>query len=317
MDHRRTEGATINRTWLPPWVSVLTGAGILVLLGHQLGTDAFRRALGGIGVGAVLVALGVTAATTWCCARRWSLLAKRLRVGVSTASAFRACYRAQFLNSTLPGGIVGEVDRAVWHGYSNRAMSRGIRSVVWDRVTGQVVLFVLVLAVIPTLAPAIRTWLLWLLVAAAVLALLATLFGSRFARALWAEARDVPGAPGVWSSVVGLSALAVAGHVVVFVVAARAVDVPASTLQLVPLALVILQASAIPLGVAGWGPREGAAALVFGASDLGAGTGLAVSVAYGVLATIATLPGVLALRRRVPAGDPKGGSAWASAPTQS
>ena len=46
----------------------------------------------------------------------------------------------------------------------------------------------------------------------------------------------------------------------VFVIAARAVGVDVSLPGLVPLGLVVLQVSAIPLGVAGWGPREGGAA---------------------------------------------------------
>ena len=109
-------------------------------------------------------------------------------------------------------------------------------------------------------------------------------------------------------------------YVAVFVVAARAVGVSASVLELAALGLVVLQISSIPLSIAGWGPREGGAALVFGAVGLDASTGLAVSVTYGVLATLATLPGVLALRRRRasgPTGDPEGGTSWAIAPTRS
>src|SRR4029078_356775 len=102
---------------------------------------------------AVLGAVAITAGTTWACARRWSLLADRLDVGVRIKAAYRAYYRAQFLNATLPSGVAGEVDRAVWHGHSSRAMSRGIRSVVWDRITGQVVLFGLAMVGIRTLTP--------------------------------------------------------------------------------------------------------------------------------------------------------------------
>jgi uncharacterized membrane protein YbhN (UPF0104 family) len=117
-----------------------------------------------------------------------------------------------------------------------------------------------------------------------------------------------------------LSVLAIAGHVAVFVISARSVGVEIPLTELVPLGLVILQVSAIPLGVAGWGPREGGAALIFSAVGLGASTGLAVSVAYGVLTTLATLPGLLAMRRRTvtpPQNEPRGGAPWASAPTPS
>ncbi|HEY2190850.1 MAG TPA: UPF0104 family protein, partial [Actinomycetospora sp.] len=51
--------------------------------------------------------------------------------------------------------------------------------------------------------------------------------------------------------------------------------------------------------IGGWGPREAATATGFGLAGLGATTGLATAVAFGVLALISTLPGlgVLALRR--------------------
>jgi uncharacterized membrane protein YbhN (UPF0104 family) len=294
--------------------------GILVALALRLGGGPFLEALHCVSVATVVAALAITAATTWCCARRWSLLADRLDVGVPTAAAYRAYYRAQFLNATLPSGVVGEVDRALWHGHSSRAMSRGIRSVVWDRVTGQVVLLGLAVLAIPFVEPPLRTWMLWSLVAIIAIVLTVRTSRSTVLNVVWAEARDVPGAAGVWSRVLLLSTLAAAGHVAVFIIAARAVGVTTPTLELVPLGLIVLQVSSIPLGVSGWGPREGGAALVFGVVGLGPSTGLAVSVTYGVLATLATLPGALALRRRRPTrptSDPEGGSSWEIVPTRS
>jgi uncharacterized membrane protein YbhN (UPF0104 family) len=292
---------------------------VLVALVLQLGAEPFLDALGSISAAAVLAALTITAGTTWCCAQRWSLLADRLGVGVSAADSYRACYRAQFLNATLPSGVFGEVDRAVRHGHSSRAMSRGIRSVIWDRVAGQVALFGLAVLAIPFLAPPLRTWILVALGATVAVLLVVCASRSTMVRIVWSEARDVAGAPGVRSRVLLLSVLAAVGHLAVFVIAARSVGVTTPTLELVPLGLIVLQVSAIPVGVSGWGPREGGAALVFGAVGLGASTGLAVSVAYGVLATLATLPGALALRRRAAesTNDPEGGASWEIVPTRS
>jgi glycosyltransferase 2 family protein len=75
--------------------------------------------------------------------------------------------------------------------------------------------------------------------------------------------------------------------------ASTGVDLPVQ--QRLALALVVLLGSAVPTNVAGWGPREGAAAWAFVAVGLPASDGLAVSVAYGVAALVATLPGALAL----------------------
>jgi glycosyltransferase 2 family protein len=48
-------------------------------------------------------------------------------------------------------------------------------------------------------------------------------------------------------------------------------------------------------GIGGWGPREGVAAWVFGAAGLGADTGVATAVVYGVMALVASLPGAVVI----------------------
>jgi hypothetical protein len=114
------------------------------------------------------------------------------------------------------------------------------------------------------------------------------------AAALRAEARTVLAGGGAIR--IGLaSAIAVAGHVTVFVVAAKSVGVSAPLDRLVPIALVVLVLAALPTNVAGWGPREGAAAWAFAASGLPASQGLAASVVYGVVTLLAVLPGLVVL----------------------
>ncbi len=66
----------------------------------------------------------------------------------------------------------------------------------------------------------------------------------------------------------------------------------------------VLLAMAIPLSVAGWGIREGAAALVWQAAGLDAAEGVAASVSYGLVVLLSTLPGALVLQRRKPAAHP-------------
>jgi len=254
------------------------------VLGYRLGAEPFVEGLRHTDAEAIAVALVITAGTTWCCARRWSLLARSLEVPVPLGAAYRACYRAQFLNATLPGGIAGDVHRGVRHGRDSRALGRGLRSVVWDRVSGQVVQVGMVVLALPLLPGPLRPWALALAVCVIALGV-----------AFRSEIRTVLDAPALWARVVLLSALAAGGHVIVFLVAARTAGVTAPLPELVPLALGVLLASAIPLNVAGWGPREGAAAWVFASAGLGAAAGLEVAVVYGVISLVATFPGALAL----------------------
>ena len=98
-----------------------------------------------------------------------------------------------------------------------------------------------------------------------------------------------------WPGILVASVVVVAGHAATFLIAARATGVTATPARMLPLALLILLAMAIPANIGGWGPREGVAAWAFGAAGLGAAQGLATAVAYGVLVLAANLPGALVL----------------------
>jgi len=110
----------------------------------------------------------------------------------------------------------------------------------------------------------------------------------------------------VWPGVVLASSVAVAGHVAVFLIAARVAGSDASLVELLPLAMLVLVAMGVPTNVAGWGPREGMAAWAFTAAGLGTAHGVATAVVYGVMSFVACLPGAVVLlgawwlRRRSP-----------------
>jgi hypothetical protein len=122
------------------------------------------------------------------------------------------------------------------------------------------------------------------------------------AGAMLVELREGAFARRTWPLVAVASALAVTGHVLTFLVAARTAGATAPVGRLVPLAFVVLVGMGVPMNIAGWGPREGLAAWVFGAAGLGAQAGLSTAVVYGVLVLVASLPGaavvlVTSLRR--------------------
>ena len=105
------------------------------------------------------------------------------------------------------------------------------------------------------------------------------------------------------------SALVVRGHAVTFLVAARTAGVTAPPSRMLPLALLAMLAMVLP-SVAGWGPREGATAWVFGAAGLGVADGVATAVVYGVMVLVSALPGALLL---VWAWRPRAGVWWRAA----
>ncbi|GAB3596233.1 lysylphosphatidylglycerol synthase transmembrane domain-containing protein [Angustibacter peucedani] len=256
---------------------MLGGAAVLAVVALQLGPAPFRHAAASFDVRLLLAAAALGAVTTTCAAARWRLVARGLDVDVPLGEAVAACYRAQLLNATLPGGVLGDVHRAVRH---------GLRPVWWERCAGQLVQAALAALALLALPSGLGAG--WRTAAAAALVVSAAAAGLLARRGLIGRGS----AP---AAVLALSALVVAGHVATFVLAARATGLDAGAAQLLPLALLVLVASGLPTNVAGWGPREGAAAALFAAAGLGGPAGLGASVVYGVLALVAALPGLLVL----------------------
>ena len=270
----------MSRGW---WAVAKAAGGLLVLgmLAARVGTAPFVAGLKAVEPASVVAAMGLTALTTAVSAQRWRLVGRAYGVRMTLPAAAAAYYRSQFLNSVLPGGVLGDVHRGVRH--------RAMRSVVAERVVGQAVQVALAGLVVLVAWPVTASPTTLPLTAAALggVLLLAAVVLVLVARD-WLEVEVVP-------PVLGLSALAAGGHAAVFVVAARAAGVEAGTGLLAALALAVLVVAAIPFNLAGWGLREGAAAWAFAAAGLGAATGATVAVTYGVLALVATLPGAVLL----------------------
>jgi uncharacterized membrane protein YbhN (UPF0104 family) len=281
---------------------MLGGAGILAFLLWRLGTGPFLDGLRVIDGWALAAAFGIGVLTTVSCAWRWSLVARGLGVRLPLRAAVAAYYRSQFLNTTLPGGVLGDVHRAVSHGREVGDVGRGVRAVVLERFAGQVVQVVIAAVALSVLPSPVRPYLPTLVaivvavgLAAALVARAAARGGSsRWARVPWsiaANLRDGLFARRNWPGIVLASAVVVAGHAATFVIAARTAGSAAPLARLVPLALLALLAMGLPVNVGGWGPREGVAAWAFGAAGLTATLGVSTAVVYGVLALVASLPG--------------------------
>jgi glycosyltransferase 2 family protein len=294
--------------------AVVAVVGLLVL---RVGTAPFVAGVQRLTAVAVLAALALTAAATVLSAWRWTLVSRALGVGLPLRTAVAAYYRSQLLNSVLPGGVTGDLERGLRTTGPGRRL-HGLRVVGWDRGAAQVVQ----LAVIAGFLLLVGTS---FLVAGTIIAVVvAALLGgwliarrrvsqrprSRLVRAAAGVRRDLRRLTRRRATllvIIGASALVTLLHASVFVLAAVVTGAPFDPLRLLPLALAVQAAMAVPVGFGGLGPREGMAAAVFTAAGLGAGSGVSAAVAYGALALIAVLPGLLPLTlarfapRRTPA----------------
>jgi uncharacterized membrane protein YbhN (UPF0104 family) len=291
---RELSRAVVVRRSLGRGLPATAGVVLIAVLVWRLGTGPFLGAVTAATLPSLALALVLGAVTTGLSALRWCRAARLLWLPLPPARALGDYYIALFLNAVLPGGVLGDVRRAALHGRDVGSRRNATAALFLERSAGQLVLVVVAAAVWlvhPQAIPGPDPGPEWRVGAAAVgigmLALALVMARVLRVRGL----RDV-------AAMLGASLVVLAGHLAMFVLAARTAGVSASVLALLPLALVALLAMSLPFNLAGWGPREGATAWVFAGAGLGAGRGLAVAVLYGLFALVASLPGALMLAAR-------------------
>ncbi len=279
----------------------------------------------------VLAALAVSVLQVMLSAWRWQFTAGRVDVPLRFRYALREYYLALLVNQLLPGGVLGDAGRA--HRHARQAASKGSawRAVVIERASGQMAVALLTLV-------ALLTSPLWhaalggtglLVLAAGVVALVLVVA----ALGIWCRRERGPTLPSwcvalgrdvrrgllerrVWPLQLASSLAIVISYGLVMVCAARAIGSEMPALDILALAPVLLLAMLVPLSIAGWGLREGAAAGIWVLVGLPAAQGVAVSLAYGVLVLLSSLPGIwVAFTKRAHATPSSGSTSFNPAPT--
>ncbi len=283
------------------WARLAGVAATFAVLVWRLGTGPFIDGVRTVDGQALAAAAGIAVIITVCCAWRWKIVARGLGIDLPLPTAVGAYYRSQFLNVTLPGGVVGDVHRGYSHGREVSDVSRGLRAVAWERSAGQVVQAVLTVVVLIALPSPVRSWMPVVAIALGVAVLGILLLArvrpaaghSRWTRVrntVTADIRDGLLARRSWPAITLLSAVALGGSALTFMIAARTAGTTAPVSRMLPLALLVMLAMVLP-SVAGWGPREGVTAWAFAAAGLGADRGVATAVVYGIMVFVASLPG--------------------------
>ena len=303
----------LKSRWLGFFLRLTVGIAVLVTVVAYVGTGPLIRGIVSLDLRTVPVVLALAAAATAAAAWRWQVIATRLGVELSWPAAFGRYYQSQFLNTVIPGGIVGDVHRAVSHGQSAGSIARSSRAVVLERITGQAIQMILALGVVAVFAAQLSGYLLAVIgIGLGVAVLVAIVLGlvawrrPRAKAALSHELSEFRAGLGSVRTVVQVvlaSIIVVLCHAATFAIATTSIGVTVPPGQLLVLALLVLIGASIPFNVGGWGPREGVAGWAFAAVGLGSAAGVAASTLFGVLTIIAVAPGavftlIYAARRR-------------------
>ncbi len=261
----------------------------------------------------LLAGLALSVLQVLLCAWRWRLTAGLIGVPLRYRYAVAEYYLALFINQVLPGGVLGDAGRALRHAQQTAQQGSAWRAVIIERASGQLAVGLLTLLALVS-SPLWHAALgpsgyLWLLVGVGSVALCVGLTAAfiperlrlpGWVRALWADIQRGLWQGRVWAWQLASSLMIVFSYALVMLCATRAIGVELPASMLLALAPPLLLSMLIPLSVAGWGLREGTAASVWAWVGLAPSQGVAVSLAYGVIVLLATLPGlwVALIRRR-------------------
>jgi len=265
---------------------------------------------------AVIAGLVLGVGQVFLSAWRWRYTAAILGIPIPCWQAVREYYLATFTNQVLPGGVLGDVNRALRHGADSRNRLAAAHGVAIERLSGQIVLAGVVVTGLSWLVITGRIMgadppasdssgqLFLLLAGAAIAVLLVWFFAKRSRRisAYFATLRgDLKRALMSWPAFpwqLLSSLLVVASYLAVFLVLAKGAGYladMASVGVVAALCSLLLLSMVIPFTVSGWGVREGAAVVLWPMAGLPAEQGVALSVAYGALIFVSSLPGALFL----------------------
>lgn len=306
------------RAGLPTWLRWVLTLLLLVTIASFLDISAIGRELAHFSLPMLLAAMVISVFQVMVSAWRWRYTAGQLAIELPFAAAVREYYLAMFLNQVLPGGVLGDVNRAWRHSLDSGSRLGAVHAVVIERLSGQLVMI--------SVALGLGTWLaldqgqtagimeelggLTIAVAATVMIILGLVarFWARGRGYVHALRRDIRKSLMSWPAMLvqaSSSAVVVATYLGVFAVLALGAGYWAGALEiltLMALCSLLLLAMAVPVSVAGWGVREGAAALLWPLVGLPPEQGVALSVGYGLAVLVSSLPGILfLLRGRQPA----------------
>lgn len=274
-------------------LNIIVSLGVLALVLLWAGTGSVMAQLRDASMTWLMSSVAALTVITLLMAKRWQIVARAFDINISLPRAITEYYIAQLVNLVLPGGMVGDVTRAVRarHGAN---LTLAAQSVAAERIVGQGAMFLLlgIGLLMALFIPGGIAWpaATWLVIVGGVLVLLVTVLLSRrsdttakFLR-LTINRLTKP-------SVAILSLIIAALLIFSFYACARATGTlvpPAGWVTLLPL---ILSAMLIPLSIGGWGWREGAAAALFPLIGATPSAGIATGIAYGAMMMIAAMPG--------------------------
>jgi len=297
----------MKRRWMNV-VRILISIGALAFLFWKIGLGKTLAILAQADLRYLLAALVLFVLSLVVRACRWFVLLRSLALDIPFGRLLRLYFVGQFFSSFLPSQFGGDVIRALELA-QDTAPSAAVGTVLLDRITGLLMLFVMGLAVLPFQVSHMEPWLVWLLLAVAGGGLIvgALVLEGRLLRRLTGRlpaaislagegplARVYAAVTGCgWRAVLmafGVSIIFNVINILIHWLCGQALGAGIS-LGYFFAATPLLSVSGLIPSIGGWGVREAVSTAIFAPAGAGANTAAALGMAIGGIALITGLAG--------------------------
>jgi glycosyltransferase 2 family protein len=291
------------------WRTAIKAAISVTLIGillRQQNLSALGHQIAMINEWSLLFAALILCVLTVTLVFRWTAVLKALGVPTGLRTTFPLVIIGQFFSQVLPSGVGGDIARTWLARNSGMQLSVAVSSIAVDRLSGLLALFILVTAALPISEKYLSANLLSgtvLLLVTGYFGFLAIFFVDRLPRALdrfkvaqTVRQIGIDVRATLLGSRTGIIILAYSlanqiGCVFMVFVLSKGLDMTvdfSACLFVVPLANLL---QTLPLSIAGWGVRESFLVTTFGLFGGSSGPSLALSIIFGFLSLVVSLPG--------------------------
>ena len=280
-------------------LTIAVAVGVLAVTLHFVNLQQVADGLRKIGQSEALIGAVLLLAQVVLCALRWMLITRLTPTPLPFREALRGYLEAAFVNAFLPSLIVSDGTRMM------RAIASGARpthafvGVASDRLIALCALAIASAAglfLLPDASrhPLVVLALVGLLPAFVIGLVVLDILGRSFTRlsrfrivrpflelaSLMERLRRMPGLTAI------VLAISLVGHALsagAFYILARQLDLGIGFWPMYALSAPIIVYSAVPISVGGWGVREALSAALFGLIGIAPASGVALSIAFGLL----------------------------------
>jgi len=230
-------------------------------------------------------------------------ISQHTNLNISFVYSLKFYYISNFLNNILPGGVLGDLYR-IYHTSEDKKklleLGKSFQSVVFERISGQIVLFLFFIISLTFYFLFYEKYIAFLYLFTLLVFLFfffrllfkkklkdflkKNIFGKNF--------KSIFLGPVFWQHFF-YSFLIISSYISIYIITALSLKLEIDYFAFLVFTPLILFSMTIPISIGGWGVRETTALLVSFLLGLSASASVTVSIVYGLLNFICSLPGIL------------------------